>query len=109
MSRDANRDRAVGSCSGPGRHLGLGPVSRRTRTVHARALDGLLAADEVLGHDLVEGELLTGDTGGRGRLLADYAAILRARTVAHDEVVQLIRHRRLQAHGIGWIDAQMGA
>jgi hypothetical protein len=29
--------------------------------------------------------------------------------VAHDEVVQLIRHRRLQAHGIGWIDAQMGA
>jgi hypothetical protein len=109
MSRDANRDRAVGSCSGPGRHLGLGPVSRRTRTVRARALDGLLAADEVLGHDLVEGELLTGDTGGRGRLLADYAAILRARTVAHDEVVQLIRHRRLQALGIGWIDAQMGA
>jgi hypothetical protein len=77
------------------------------REPYASTLDGLLAADEVLAHDLVEGELLIGDAGGRDHLLAAYAAILRARTVAHDEVVQLVQHRRLQAHGIGWIDAHL--
>jgi len=37
---------------------------------HASELDQLLARDEVLGHDFVYGELLIGDRGRHGKLLA---------------------------------------
>lgn len=77
------------------------------RDPYAKTLDRLLADDEVLAHDLVEGELLIGDAGGRGGLLTDYALIRRARTVSHVEVAELVRHRRLHARSIGWIDAHL--
>lgn len=77
------------------------------REPYARALDRLLADDEVLAHDLVEGELLIGDTGGRDGFLTGYGAILRARTVTHGEATELVRHRRLRARGIGWTDAHL--
>jgi len=48
-----------------------------------RALDRLLADEDVVAHDLVHGELLIGDSGGRRRLLEAYARIARARTLAH--------------------------
>jgi predicted nucleic acid-binding protein len=35
------------------------------RAPHAAELDGLLSRDEASGHDLVYGELLIGDKGGR--------------------------------------------
>jgi predicted nucleic acid-binding protein len=74
---------------------------------YARALDRLLETDQVLAHDLVEGELLIGDAGGRAALLAAYQEIHRAGTLAHAEVVELVRSRRLQRRGIGWIDAHL--
>ena len=40
-------------------------------------------------------------------LLADYLLIHRVPTVAHREVVEFVRQRRLQARGIGWIDAHL--
>jgi hypothetical protein len=44
---------------------------------YASQLDHLLAHDEVLGHDLVYGELLMGKRGGRAKLLAAYAEMSR--------------------------------
>ena len=35
------------------------------RAPYAQGLDRLLAGEEVLGHELVYGELLIGDSGGR--------------------------------------------
>lgn len=77
------------------------------REPFARQLDGLLKNDEVLAHDLVEGELLIGDRGGRNTLLRSYAKILRAPTLSHPELLSFVRARRLHGRGIGWIDAHL--
>ena len=77
------------------------------RQPFARDLDQLLDRDEVLAHDLVEGELLIGDRGGRPVLLASYQQLSRAPTLSHAEVVVLTRSRKLHGRGIGWVDAHM--
>jgi predicted nucleic acid-binding protein len=78
------------------------------REPHARALDELLASDLVLGHDLVQGELLIGARGrARAKLLEAYAEIHRACVVPHAEVVEFVQARRLHGRGIGWIDAHL--
>jgi len=79
----------------------------RGREPHARELDRLLADDQVLSHDLVHGELLIGDAGGRTDLLAAYAEIERAGGVAHVELVEFVKARKLAGRGIGWIDAHL--
>jgi predicted nucleic acid-binding protein len=70
-------------------------------------LDTLLAQDRVFGHDLIYGELLIGDLGGRAKLLRAYRQIHQSEMLAHIEVVEFVRARRLQGHGIGWIDAHL--
>ena len=77
------------------------------REPHAHGLDRLLASDQVMSHDLIHGELLIGDGGGRTRLLAALAEIHRADTIPHAEVVEFVRARRLHGRGIGWIDAHL--
>lgn len=77
------------------------------RQPFARGLDELLDREEVLGHELVYGELLVGDRKGRSALLADYDAMARAPSVAHGEVVAFVRARHLHGRGIGWIDAHL--
>jgi predicted nucleic acid-binding protein len=77
------------------------------RAPYAAGLDGLLTQGEVGGHDFVLGELLIGDRGGRTQLLADYAQMHHMPTVAHREVVEFVRQRRLHGRGIGWIDAHL--
>lgn len=77
------------------------------RGPYASALDGLLSRDEVAGHDFVYGELLVGDLGGRRELLEHYERIDRAPLVAHAEVVEFVRDRRLHGRGIGWVDANL--
>jgi predicted nucleic acid-binding protein len=42
------------------------------RSPYASAPEKLLAGDEVAGHELIYGELLIGDRGGRGKFLAAY-------------------------------------
>ena len=74
---------------------------------YGRELQALLGAGRVAGHELVYGELLIGDKGGRGRLLADYGRMRQARRVAHDEVVEFVRARRLNGRGAGWIDIHL--
>ena len=70
-------------------------------------LDKLLGRDEVAGHELVYGELLIGDRGGRAKLLAAYDRIHQAGIVPHRDVVAFVRHRGLYGRGVGWIDVHL--
>ena len=61
----------------------------------------------MLGHDFVYGELLIGDRGARARLLAEYEMMRQASLVANPEVVEFVRHHKINGRGIGWIDAHL--
>jgi predicted nucleic acid-binding protein len=77
------------------------------RTPHAAELDRLLDQDEAAGHDLIYGELLIGDPGGRGDLLEAYGLMHRLTTIPHEDVVAFVRAHKLYGRGIGWIDAHL--
>ncbi len=77
------------------------------RAPYAAELDRLLSRDEVSGHNFVYGELLIGDRGGRGLLLANYEQMHQAPLVPHRELVAFVRERRLHGRGVGWIDAHL--
>jgi len=77
------------------------------RAPYAAELDRLLGIEEVTGHELVYGELLIGDRGGRGRLLAAYERMHQARNVPHADVVAFVRARDLHGRGVGWIDVHL--
>jgi predicted nucleic acid-binding protein len=70
-------------------------------------LDRLLGLDEVAGHELIYGELLIGDRGGRKNLLTDYKLMAQAATVPHAEVVTFVERRHLHGRGAGWIDVHL--
>src|SRR5262245_18022375 len=72
------------------------------REPYATELDYLLERDEVAGHELVFGELLIGDKGGRRKLLDAYEQMHQAPPVPHRDVVAFVRERRL--HGQGSVD-----
>jgi predicted nucleic acid-binding protein len=74
---------------------------------YAECLDGLLERGEVAGHELICGELLIGDKGGRAKLLANYAKIYQLEMVPHGDVVAFVRHRKLHGRGLGWIDVHL--
>jgi hypothetical protein len=67
------------------------------RAPFAAGLDGLLARDEVAGHEFVFGELLIGDRGGRQELLASYELMDRAPVVSHGDVMAFVRGRSYTA------------
>lgn len=70
-------------------------------------MNALLGRDEVAGHELVYGELLIGDRGGRAKLLALYEQMHQASMVPHREVVAFVRDRGLHGRGLGWIDVHL--
>jgi predicted nucleic acid-binding protein len=74
---------------------------------YAAELSRLLSSDEVAAHDLVAGELLVGDRAGRLELLAAYGRLSRSATVPHPEVMDFLRHRKLNGRGIGWVDVHL--
>lgn len=74
---------------------------------YAEELSRLLSFDDVAAHELVAGELLIGDRGGRRELLAAYDRIHRAPAVPHVEVIEFVRHRSLNGRGIGWVDVHL--
>jgi predicted nucleic acid-binding protein len=74
---------------------------------YADGLDELLDRGGVSGHDLVFGELLIGDTGGRAKLLSAYRLMHQVAVVPHREVVAFVNARRLHGRGIGWIDVHV--
>jgi predicted nucleic acid-binding protein len=75
--------------------------------LYAAEMHRLLAHDEVAGHELVYGELLIGDRGGRGNFLSVYEVMYQAAIVPHREVVTFVRHRGLHGLGVGWIDIHL--
>ncbi|MGP0076599.1 MAG: type II toxin-antitoxin system VapC family toxin [Bryobacteraceae bacterium] len=70
-------------------------------------LDRLLDRGAVAGHDLVYGELLIGDRGGRKKLLATYTRFAQAVTLPHQDVVAFVEGRSLHGRGVGWIDVSL--
>jgi predicted nucleic acid-binding protein len=77
------------------------------RPTYAAELDRLLGRDEATGHELVFGELLIGDRGGRIKLLAAYGQMHQAAMVPHADVVAFVRGRDLHGRGVGWIDVHL--
>jgi predicted nucleic acid-binding protein len=77
------------------------------RQPYATGLDALLEQDEVAGHELVFGELLIGDRGGRRKLLDAYERMHKASTIPHQEVVAFVQDHRLHGRGAGWIDMHL--
>jgi predicted nucleic acid-binding protein len=73
----------------------------------ATGLDELLARDDVAGHEVVFGELLIGDRGGRVKLLAAYSQMYQAPIVPHGDVVEFVRSRKLHGRGVGWVDVHV--
>ncbi|HEX3684842.1 MAG TPA: PIN domain-containing protein [Bryobacteraceae bacterium] len=70
-------------------------------------LDRLLALNQVTAHELVYGELVMGDTGGRRNLLDAYERLRPVRTVPHWQVVEFVQARNLKGRGGGWIDIHL--
>ncbi len=77
------------------------------RAPFAGELDRLLGLDEVTGHELVFGELLIGDRGGRRKLLATYEQMHEAEMIPHRDVVEFVRSRDLHGRGVGWVDVHL--
>jgi predicted nucleic acid-binding protein len=77
------------------------------RAPYSSEMDRLLSRDQVVGHELVFGELLIGDRGGRKKLLVTYEKMSQASIVPHREVVDFVRDRDLHGRGIGWIDTHL--
>ena len=79
----------------------------RNRAPYAAELGRLVSLDAVTGHELIYGELLIGDAGGRAKLLSSYQHMHQAAVVPHRDVVEFVRHRGLHGRGLGWIDVHL--
>jgi predicted nucleic acid-binding protein len=77
------------------------------RTPYAAELERLLGLNEVMGHELIYGELLIGDLGGRRKLLSAYELMHQAVMIPHHEAVTFVRHRSLHGRGMSWIDVHL--
>lgn len=70
-------------------------------------LVSLLAADQVVRHAMVQGELACGRLADRAQFLESLAALPLAPSCEDSEVMHFIERRRLFGSGIGWIDAHL--
>ena len=73
----------------------------------ALELRSLLAANRVVCHPAVRGEIALGSITRRDEVLRLLSQLPRAPVIGDDEVFALIETRRLSALGIGWIDAHL--
>ena len=71
----------------------------------ARPLGELLDEEAVLCHPFILGELVLGGLSTREEEL--FARLPRAGLAPHEEVLMLVRRRRLMRRGIGWVDAHL--
>jgi len=81
--------------------------SLANRPPYTAELARLLDLEEVTGHELVYGELLIGDRGGRAKFLAAYERMHQAAMVPHSDVARFVRDRDLHGRGVGWIDIHL--
>ena len=70
-------------------------------------LDELMDREDVAGHELVYGELLMGDRGGRKKFLEDYERMHQASPAPHGEAGAFVRGRGLHGRGVGWSDIHL--
>ena len=67
----------------------------------------LLAAEQVLGHPFVTGEIALGNLKRRDAVLADLRDLRQAAVATEDEVLDLINRLPLFGRGIGYVDAHL--
>ena len=70
-------------------------------------LRSLLAANRVVCHTAVRGEIALGSIARRDEVLRLLSQLPRAPVIGDDEVFAMIETRQLSASGIGWIDAHL--
>jgi len=70
-------------------------------------LSQLLAAEQVMGHPFVIGELACGNLRNRDEVLSLLGELPPAPLADHAEVLALVEDRRLMGSGIGWIDVHL--
>ena len=73
----------------------------------ALELRSLLAANRVVCHPAVRGEIALGSITRRDEVLRLLSQLPRAPVIGDDEVFAMIETRQLSASGIGWIDAHL--
>jgi hypothetical protein len=66
-----------------------------------------MGLEAVTGHELIYGELLIGERGGRSKLLSAYQHMYQAGMFPHRDIVAFFRHRGLHGRGLGWIDVHL--
>ena len=67
----------------------------------------LLEEAQVTCHRFVIGELACGNLRKREQILEYLSRLPLVGTLAHGEVMELVRRRRLMGSGIGWVDAHL--
>ncbi len=67
----------------------------------------LLETAQVSCHQFVIGELACGKLRKREQILMHLSRLPLLDSVSHDEVMELVRRRRLMGSGIGWVDAHL--
>jgi len=70
-------------------------------------LTRLLDENLLLIHPFVIGELACGNLLQREEILSHFETLPAAKISEHDEVMQLIKSKRLFGKGLGWIDAHL--
>jgi predicted nucleic acid-binding protein len=73
----------------------------------ARDLRSLLAANRIVCHPAVRGEIALGSIARRDEVLRLLSQLPCAPVIGDDEVFALIETGKLSASGIGWIDAHL--
>ena len=74
----------------------------------ARPLADHLEVNEVLVHPFVRGELALGRVSAAAATVLESLELLPSlRPVADDEVLAMVKERRLAGSGIGWVDAHL--
>jgi predicted nucleic acid-binding protein len=73
----------------------------------ALSLRSLLAANRVVCHPAVRGEIALGSIARRDEVLRLLSQLPSAQVVGDDDVFALIDAKKLYASGIGWIDAHL--
>ena len=73
----------------------------------ALSLRSLLAANRVVCHPAVRGEIALGSIARRDEVLRLLAQLPSVQVIGDDDVFALIDARKLHASGIGWIDAHL--
>jgi len=71
------------------------------------ALDALIAADQVLGHPFVTGELAVGDLSGWKETVSLLRAIPAAPVASEQEFLDLLLDEGLIASGLGFVDVHL--